>query len=66
MHFSSKGRVLLDRAVKASSSGASRTRVLGYLIKAGASDPKLIMQRKMWVLVLEQFISPVIKDWIKF
>ena len=66
MHFSSKGEVLLGQAIKANSCGASRTRVLGYLVKAGATDPKLITLRKLWALVLEQFITPGLKDWIKF
>ncbi len=66
MRFSSKGRVLLGQAIKANSCGASRARVLGYLIKAGATDAKLIVMRKMWTLALEQFITPELKDWIKF
>ena len=66
MYLSVKGRVHLDQAITANSCGASRLRVLGYLIKAAATNPEIILTRKTWTLVLEQFITPGLKDWIKF
>jgi glycosyltransferase involved in cell wall biosynthesis/LmbE family N-acetylglucosaminyl deacetylase len=59
-------QIHLAHAASAHDGAASRPRVLGYLVKAAVADFRPAVLRKVGSLAVEQFITPGLKDWMKF
>lgn len=60
------GRAYLHQAKCANESNASRARVLLQACQAVFYDPRLALKRSLHWLVLEQFLTAGMRDWVKF